>query len=471
MYLFWFDLVLLGGAPLKHHGDRLALIAVTVRTYTLMRCICIGMCKAHTCVHTQRASDVLHIIARSLSHQQPSFFFALALSVVMVLVCEQRHPNSLSFANVRKVVHLRDDKGLSWCDIVKKVQNLKGNRPSRWLVTDAYTRFKQKRARTIYSYKNCGRKPKLTKALQAWLVRRLLALRKTSFCSSCVLQRELAKKQHVIVEASTIRRVLKKHGFRWLVRPNKLKYTPAQKADRLAFSKAILAMTDAELKLSLAFSSDGVVLSVPPVSTTDRENYCHGGQTHIWCTKREHATLELPAPGKYPKQVPLSRAVPMWGGCSYEGFAIVLFHPNKKLTKEEWVAALRAGKLTKAIRSVNRSRRSGPWSMLCDNEKFLHAKAVMPEYGRCNIKLWKMPAKSPDLNPIEKFWSWLRQRLVAKDLADLNAGRPPLGKTAYKIRVRNICKTQRAQRVAGNCARNLRKVAKAVVKQKGASAA
>ena len=30
VYLFWLDLALLGGAPLEHHGDRLALIAVAV---------------------------------------------------------------------------------------------------------------------------------------------------------------------------------------------------------------------------------------------------------------------------------------------------------------------------------------------------------------------------------------------------------------------------------------------------------
>ena len=296
-------------------------------------------------------------------------------------------------------------------------------------------------------------------------------MRTSSFCTSRVLQRELAAKKHVTVEASTIRRVLEKHGYRWMMRPNKPKYSQSQKAERLAFVKAILAMTEEELKAALDFSMDGVVLSMPPTSTTDRENYCHGGETHIWCKRGERAALELPATGPYDKQVPLSRAVPMWGGCSYGGFAVVLFHPQKKLTKEEWATALRAGKLTNAIRSVSTRKRGGPWTVLCDNEKFLRAKVVIPEYARCNVKLWKMPAKSPDLNPIEKFWGWLRKQLLAKDLADLKAGRRPVGKTAFKIRVRNICRTQRAQRVAANCARNLRKAAQTVLMRKGAAAA
>ena len=37
-------------------------------------------------------------------------------------------------------------------------------------------------------------------------------------------------------------------------------------------------------------------------------------------------------------------------------------------------------------------------------------------------------AYSPDLNPIEKFWAWLRNRLRQRDLEDLQAGRPALGK-------------------------------------------
>lgn len=57
----------------------------------------------------------------------------------MVVIRESVHPNSLNFANQRKVVILRDtkkkgNKKLPWPDIAKLVRNLKGKHPSPFLV-------------------------------------------------------------------------------------------------------------------------------------------------------------------------------------------------------------------------------------------------------------------------------------------------------------------------------------------------
>ena len=41
----------------------------------------------------------------------------------MVLIRDRVHPKSLDFSNQRKVVHLRDDKGLSWEQIALQVRN------------------------------------------------------------------------------------------------------------------------------------------------------------------------------------------------------------------------------------------------------------------------------------------------------------------------------------------------------------
>ena len=83
--------------------------------------------------------------------------------------------------------------------------------------------------------------------------------------------------------------------------------------------------------------------------------------------------------------------------------------------------------------------------------------------------MWQIPPKSPDLNPVERFWGWLRKRLVARDRADLKAKRPPLTKTAFRARVAAICKTKHAQKVAKNFAKVLRKVCTAVVAKRGAA--
>ena len=48
----------------------------------------------------------------------------------------------------------------------------------------------------------------------------------------------------------------------------------------------------------------------------------------------------------------------------------------------------------------------------------------MTAYAFKNIQLWDVPPKSPDLNPIEMFWGWIRKKLRSMDLADLRTKRP-----------------------------------------------
>ena len=107
--------------------------------------------------------------------------------------------------------------------------------------------------------------------------------------------------------------------------------------------------------------------------------------------------------------------------------------------------------------------------VLCDNEKFLTARASNDAHKAVGVRLWKIPAKSPDLNPVERFWGWLRKKLRAMDLADAVARSPPLGRMAYVARVRRVVKTDKAQTVAGNHAQALRKVCREVIKKKGAA--
>ena len=114
----------------------------------------------------------------------------------------------------------------------------------------------------------------------------------------------------------------------------------------------------------------------------------------------------------------------------------------------------------------NRSRphrARGPWRVLCDNESFL--KKCAAAHRRVNVHLWHIPPRSPDLNPVEKFWSWLRRQLRMRDLADLRAKRPAIGKTLLKARVRQICSTVAGKRVARNCAAGL--VCQEVARKRG----
>ena len=171
----------------------------------------------------------------------------------------------------------------------------------------------------------------------------------------------------------------------------------------------------------------------------------------------------------YARCVPGNRDVPLWGGVSRGGFSIVTCHANKKMKTEEWVDTLRQNKLRAAIKELRPVRKAGPRSVICDNEGFLRARAAKKEYDCLRVTLWKLPPRSPDLNPVEQFWGWLRKRLRAMDLQDAVRKRPVLGKTAYKLRVRRLCASRRAQRVAANVAGTLKKVCREVIAKKGAA--
>ena len=94
----------------------------------------------------------------------------------------------------------------------------------------------------------------------------------------------------------------------------------------------------------------------------------------------------------------------------------------------------------------------------------------MEAYAKKRILIWDVPPKSPDLNPIEMFWGWVRRQLRLKDLADLRMKRPPLGKTAYIQRVNTLFRSAKAQGVAKNMARRFWKTCKEVLEKKGGAA-
>ena len=126
--------------------------------------------------------------------------------------------------------------------------------------------------------------------------------------------------------------------------------------------------------------------------------------------------------------------------------------------------------LTSAIKALQPTRPRGPWHVLCDNETFLRTAGSKAAYRRANVVLWDTPRSSPDFNPVEKFWGWLRKQLRVRGRADLSAKRAPLTKAEFSARVHCICRTRRTQNVAKRFAKGLRKVcAEVVAKQFAAS--
>ena len=378
---------------------------------------------------------------------------------------------SLDFKNQRRAFLLRSVHHESWESIAGKVVNLQNEHPAWGTVRNVVQGFDTTSGHRKYNYQRCGRRPwKMTRTVQGYILRRMKALRRTEVVTSASLQAAVAKHLHTVVHDASIRKFLSSQGYKWLPRAQKRKYTATERRSRVAFARKMLRLGKDRIWHHLSLSLDGVVLSMPPQSGVDRYNYCWGGETHMW-RKRDEANLpSLAGEWEYQGQVPLERAIPLWGGISDCGFAPVLWHPRKKTNQDEWSEAVHNGKLTNAIRTLNPRIRSHPFLVLCDGEKFLHAKKSMQAYHHHNVALCKCPPKSPDLNPVEMFWAWLRKKLRHMDLADLKMKRCPLSKTAYTSRIKAVLRSAKAHEVASACARKLHGACLQVVRRRGAAA-
>ena len=110
---------------------------------------------------------------------------------------------------------------------------------------------------------------------------------------------------------------------------------------------------------------------------------------------------------------------------------------------------------------------AGPWKLLCDGETFLRTADSTKAHEEVGVELWTVPASSPDLNPVEQMWAWLRKELRRLDREDLVAKKPPIQRTGFQARVRKVLATQKAQRVASKIAGGFKKKCKEIVAKQG----
>lgn len=388
----------------------------------------------------------------------------------MPVVAEMVHPKGLSFASQRDVVMLREVRGLTFPDIAKQVYDLTGKHPKPRLCREYYMRFNRRSGRAASGYSRCGRKKwKVTKEVERYIVNKLKEMRTKCVCTSTILQMELAKEKRVELSASMIRKVLKENGYQWRVRRQKRKYSNDQKKDRLEKARRILRLTRAELREKLSFAMDGVVVLMPPADPIERLNWCRFGETYIYRKLSEAFDPELSGDSEYGKQAPMKRALAMWAGCSQGGLAVVCFHDSKKIRPDEWARAVRKGKLVKAIKALKPVNTKGPWHVLSDNEHFLSSPSAVAAHKAARVKMWHIPSNSPDMNPAERCWAWLKKKMRAMDLADAIAGRPVLSKKAYKARLLRVINSKKCQNVCAKIAGSLKKVCQEIVRKKGAA--
>ena len=407
-----------------------------------------------------------------------SFSPSLSLRIIMPEISEVINERGLDFVNQQQVMMHRqglspESKGkkMAFARIAELVRNYRGKPTTEDVVRRVFQRFSTKKGRVHYNYENCGRKPwKLTKPVQTCIITTLLKFRKTMVVTSTSLQKEVAARKGVKISAQAVRKFLAEKGYKWLPRAQKRKYDAKAMRLRTSFVTPYAGMSQNALKKRISCAMDGVVPTTPPVDPVDRRNYCFHDVTHMWRKAGETAVPELSGGDPYAEQVPKSRIVPLWGALSAAGFQEIVYHKDRKMKNDEWLnGALKSGKFLAAVRKLQPGRHAGPRRVICDGEKFLQVKSCKKYYKSKGLQLNVLPAKSPDLNPIESFWGWLRRQMRLKDLEDLRQRRPPLGKLAWKRRLTNFLKTRKAQTVAKAKWANFKTVCKEVKDKEGAA--
>ena len=186
----------------------------------------------------------------------------------MVLVSEVVHPKGLSVATCAHVAVRRDVHKESFLNIASKVFNRRGHHPSKETVRVAYKAVNgpAKAGGKKYLYSRCGRKSwKVTKVVRSFLLKRLRALRTKTVCTATTLQRELLRDMGVKLDPSTIRKVLKKSGYKWLKRIVEQKENPnhglVRRQDQWAVDLRVGVVGD--FGASLEWREDGLTFAPP----------------------------------------------------------------------------------------------------------------------------------------------------------------------------------------------------------------
>ena len=266
------------------------------------------------------------------------------------MVSQMQHPQSLNFTNQKKAYILRKEEKLPFRKIAKEVRNLQKRRSTEDCVRRTVARFSVKRGMSKYRYENSGRSAwKFTPEIKKWLIKRLLALRHKIICTSAVLQREVARTHKLEVSDSAIRKVLAEFGYHWLRRSGKRQYSKKDREKRMKFAK-VLIRWGKKLWERLSMAIDGVVLATAPQDLDERYNHCHDGDGYVYRKKNEKFKKGLEGgDDMFAGQVPIDRAVPMWGGLSASGVCEIVMHATKKCQVNEWVKALRSAKLAAGV--------------------------------------------------------------------------------------------------------------------------
>jgi transposase len=187
-----------------------------------------------------------------------------------------------------------------------------------------------------------------------------------------------------VLSPSMIRRILKDHGYSWKKIKKFLGKANAKK--RAEYVRLLLSLLEKML--------DGEIILVWVDEVHVHREMDLG---YTWSKIGQRVWRESDCPG-------LSDRLNFYGGYDYTHGECFLWQ-NGNCNAENTIAFLQAVKEW-------RKDKKGKIVIIWHNSSVHTAKKVKQEAERLGIELVFLPAYSPDLNPIERLWLWMRQEVT-----------------------------------------------------------
>lgn len=100
--------------------------------------------------------------------------------------------------------------------------------------------------------------------------------------------------------------------------------------------------------------------------------------------------------------------VMIWGGISWCGKTKIYFFDHFKEKKQRINSQIYIKVIKKAIQEIKKIYKKKEWFFIQDNAPIHKSKITMKFFKNRKIHLIEWPRRSPDLNPIEMVWSYLK---------------------------------------------------------------
>lgn len=287
-----------------------------------------------------------------------------------------------------KMLTLYEDCGLKVSEIQKKCPSV-----SR---ASIYRIINKKNVNISTPKKKMGRPLKFTKRNEREVMRTVKTLRRKNVNFSAKDVHERSGCTHVSYR--TIVRTMNKHGFNHLQSRKKGLVTEKDRSMRIKFAKDMLQHhTEQYWKSGVAFYLDGIGL----VHKTNPMEETRAPKARVWRKKSEG--LQITSKGK---KAGYGGKVANFIVCISYGKGVVYCEPYQKMN-----GAFFASVINNDFDSIIKACEKDSRVFVQDGDPSQNSKLAKLAMERCNVVMQAIPARSPDINPIENVFHIVKREM------------------------------------------------------------